>query len=154
MEVGSREEAECLTFRQHVGGDTLDAFAPLSHYTHRVHNDKMESTWTKVSRSITYPDGTVDWGIKEKDYIPEATRLLSTKVENPLARREQFAVDQRKSRNMTRLHKSASYTAAKPRWKGPFLPCSVGGTKLLSSMEKLTRRRKPVSTFLKLSPTG
>ena len=52
----------------------------------------------KVSKSITLPDGTVDWGIKEKDYIPEATRLLSTKVEDPLARREQFAVDQRKSR--------------------------------------------------------
>ena len=42
----------------------------------------------KVSKSITLPDGTVDWGIKEKDYIPEATRLLSMKVENPLARRE------------------------------------------------------------------
>ena len=33
MEAGSRVEAECLTFRKHVGGDTLDAFAPLSHYT-------------------------------------------------------------------------------------------------------------------------
>ena len=33
MEVGSRVEAECLTFRTYVGGDTLDAFAPLSHYT-------------------------------------------------------------------------------------------------------------------------
>ena len=88
MEAGSREEAECLTFRQHVGGDTLDAFAPLSHYTHRVHNDQLESTWTKFSRSITHLDGTVEWGIKEKDYIPEATRLLSMKVENPLARRE------------------------------------------------------------------
>ena len=52
MEVGSREEAECLTFHQHVGGDTLDAFAPLSHYTHRVHNDQVESTWTKVSRTL------------------------------------------------------------------------------------------------------
>ena len=88
MEVGSREEAECLTFRQHVGGDTLDAFAPLSHYTHRVHNDQMESTWTKVSRSITHLDGTVEWGIKENDYIPEAAGLLSAKVKDPLARRE------------------------------------------------------------------
>ena len=88
MEVGSREEAECLTFRQHMGGDTLDALVPLSHYTHRVHNDQMESTWTKVSKSITLPDGTVDWGIKEKDYIPEAASLLSAKVKDPLARRE------------------------------------------------------------------
>ena len=68
-----------------MGGDTLDAFAPLSHYTHRVHNGQMESTWTKVSRSITLPDGTVVQGIKEKDYIPEATRLLSTKVEKPFS---------------------------------------------------------------------
>jgi len=65
MKVGTREEAECLTFRQHMGGDTLDAFAPLSHYTTRVHDGQMESTWTKVSKSITYPDGTVDWGLKE-----------------------------------------------------------------------------------------
>ena len=71
-----------------MGGDTLDAFAPLSHYTARVHDGQMESTWTKVSKSITHLDGTIDWGIKEKDYIPEATRLLSMKVENPLARRE------------------------------------------------------------------
>ena len=28
MEVGSLPEAECLTFRNHMGGDTLDAFAP------------------------------------------------------------------------------------------------------------------------------
>jgi hypothetical protein len=98
MEVGSLPEAECLTFRNRSGGDTLDAFAPLAQYTQRVHHGQMESTWMKVSKSITLPDGTVDWGIKEKDYIPEATRLLSTKVEDPLARREQFAVDQRKSR--------------------------------------------------------
>ena len=28
MEVGSLPEAECLTFRNRSGGDTLDAFAP------------------------------------------------------------------------------------------------------------------------------
>ena len=88
MEVGSREEAECLTFRQHVGGDTLDAFAPLSHYTHRVHNDQMESTWMKLAGFITLPDGIVLEGIKEKDFIPEAVGLLSAKVKDPLARRE------------------------------------------------------------------
>ena len=59
MKVGTREEAECLTFRQHMGGDTLDAFAPLSHFTTRVHDGQMESTWTKVARSITLPDGQV-----------------------------------------------------------------------------------------------
>ena len=30
MEDGSLPEAECLTFRNHMGGDTLDAFAPLA----------------------------------------------------------------------------------------------------------------------------
>ena len=30
MEAGSLPEAECLTFRAHMGGDTLDAFAPLA----------------------------------------------------------------------------------------------------------------------------
>ena len=90
MEAGSREEAECLTFRQHVGADTLDAFAPLSHYTHRVHNDQMESTWTKVSRVFHNLDGSIRemTEVKERDYIPEAASLLSAKVKDPLARRE------------------------------------------------------------------
>jgi len=88
MEVGSREEAECLTFRQHVGGDTLDAFAPLSQYTTRVHDGQIESTWMKLAGSIILPDGTVLEGIKERDYIPEAAGLLSAKVKDPLARRE------------------------------------------------------------------
>ena len=48
----------------------------------------------------------------------------------------------------TSSHTSASSTAARPRWKGPSPPCSVGGTKLLSSMEKLTRRRRGVMTSL------
>jgi len=90
MEVGPREEAECLTFRQHMGGDTLDAFAPLSHYTHRVHNDQMESTWTKVSRVFHNLDGSIRemTEVKERDYIPEAASPLSAKVKDPLARRE------------------------------------------------------------------
>ena len=90
MEAGSRVEAECLTFRKHVGGDTLDAFAPLSHYTQRVHNGQMESTWLKVSSSITLPDGTVmqRTKVREEDYIPESAGLLTAKVENPLTKRE------------------------------------------------------------------
>ena len=73
-----------------MGGDILDAFTPLSHYTTRVHDGQMESTWTKVARSITLPDGTVLEGnrIKEENYISEAAGLLGAKVENPLARRE------------------------------------------------------------------
>ena len=84
-----------------MGGDTLDAFAPLAHYTQRVHHGQMESTWMKVSNTITLPDGTViqRTRVREEDYIPEAASLLTARVENPLMRREQFATDQRKSRN-------------------------------------------------------
>jgi hypothetical protein len=83
-----------------MGGDTLDAFAPLAHYTQRVHHGQMESTWMKVSNTITLPDGTViqRTRVREEDYIPEAASLLTARVENPLMRREQFATDQRKSR--------------------------------------------------------
>ena len=90
MKVGTREETECLTFRQHMGGDTLDAFTPLAHYTTRVHDGQMESTWTKVTRTFFNLDGTIKEMIqvKENDYIPEAASLLSAKVKDPLARRE------------------------------------------------------------------
>ena len=94
-QVGIVSEAECLTFRKHMGGDTLDAFAPLAHYTQRVHHGQMESAWTKVSNTITLLDGTViqRTRVKEEDYIPEAASLLTARVENPLTRREQFATD-------------------------------------------------------------
>ena len=90
MKVGTREEAECLTFPQHMGGDTLDAFTPLSHYTTRVHGGQMESTWTKVVRSFTLPDGTIIEGtrVKEEKIVSEAAGLLSAKLKNPMARRE------------------------------------------------------------------
>ena len=99
-QVGILPEAECLTFRKHIGGDTLDAFAPLAQYTQRVHHGQMESTWMKVSNTITLPDGTViqRTSVREEDYIPEAASLLTARVKNPLMRREQFATDQRKSR--------------------------------------------------------
>ena len=45
MEVGSLPEAECLTFRNHSGGDTLDAFAPLAQYTQRVHGGMTKDAW-------------------------------------------------------------------------------------------------------------
>ena len=73
-----------------MGGDTLDAFAPLSHFTQRVNNGQMESTRTNVAKSIILPDGTVleRTRVKEEDYISEAADLLSAKVENPIPRRE------------------------------------------------------------------
>ena len=90
MEVGSLPEAECLTFRNHSGGDTLDAFAPLAQYTERVHHGQVESTWTKVARTFHNLDGSIRemTEVKERDYIPEAASLLSAKVKDPLARRE------------------------------------------------------------------
>ena len=90
-QVRTASEAECLTFRKHMGGDTLDAFAPLAHYTQRVHNGQMENTWVKISKTITLPDGTVLEGttVKEKDYyVTEAAGLMTARVENPMAKRE------------------------------------------------------------------
>ena len=74
-----------------MGGDKLDAFAPLAHYTQRVHHGQMESTWVKISKTITLPDGSVLEGttVKEKDYhVTEAAGLMTARVENPLAKRE------------------------------------------------------------------
>ena len=90
MEVGSLPEAECLTFRNHSGGDTLDAFAPLAQYTERVNHGQVESTWTKISRVFFNLDGTIKemTEVKESDYIPDSAGLLSAKVKDPLARRE------------------------------------------------------------------
>ena len=90
MEAGSRVEAECLTFRKHVGGDTLDAFAPISYYTQRVNNGQMESTWMKLSNTVTLAGGSVmeRSRIKEEDFVPESAGLLTARVENPLTKRE------------------------------------------------------------------
>ena len=73
-----------------MGGDTLDAFTPLSHFTTRVHDGQMETTWTKIYRTITLPNGKVVVAAryKEEDYVPEYAGLLNPKVENPLVRRE------------------------------------------------------------------
>ena len=57
MEVGSLPEAECLTFRNHSGGDTLDAFAPLAQYTQRNHAGMTQSAWMQLSHSIISPSG-------------------------------------------------------------------------------------------------
>ena len=74
-----------------MGGDTLDAFSPLARCTQRVHHGQMEITWVKISKTITLPDCSVLEGttVKEKDYyVTEAARLMTARVENPLAKRE------------------------------------------------------------------
>ena len=74
-----------------MGGDTLDAFAPLVRYKQRLHHGKMECTWLKVSKTITYSDGSVLEGttVKKKDYyVTEAAGLMTASVENPMAKRE------------------------------------------------------------------
>ena len=57
MEVESLSEAECLTFRNHMGGDTLDAFAPLPQYYQRNHGGMRQSTWMQLSSTITSSAG-------------------------------------------------------------------------------------------------
>jgi hypothetical protein len=50
----------------------------------------MESTWMKLSNTITLADGTVmeRSRIKEEDFVPESAGLLTARVENPLMKRE------------------------------------------------------------------
>ena len=51
----------------------------------------MESSWVKISNTITFPDGSVLKGtaVKEKDYyVTEAAGLMTARVKNPLVRRE------------------------------------------------------------------
>jgi hypothetical protein len=86
MEVGSLPEAECLTFRNHSGGDTLDAFAPLAQYTQRVHGGMTKDAWMKLSSTITNPNATVlhRVKVKEEDYVPEWAGLMTVKTDDPL----------------------------------------------------------------------
>ena len=86
MEVESLPEAECLTFRNHRGGDTMDAFAPLAQYTQRVHGGMTKDTWMKFYSTITNPDGTVlrRVKVKEEDYVPEWAGLMTAKSVDPL----------------------------------------------------------------------
>ena len=45
----------------------------------------MESTWMKVSNTITLPDGSViqRTKVREEDFIPEAAGVMTARVENP-----------------------------------------------------------------------
>ena len=107
MEVGSLPEAECLTFSNHMGSDTLDAFAPLAQYTQRVHGGMTKDTWLKLSSTITNPDGTV-WQrvkVKEEDYVPEWAGLMTVKSEDPVVKAQLRAENMRKSRKQELVSK-------------------------------------------------
>ena len=66
--------------------------------------------------------------VKKNDYIPEAAGLLSAKVKDPLARREKFAVDQRKSRKKDLLAQRRGLFGNKtPIERSVSLPHVLGG---------------------------
>ena len=107
MEVGYLPEAECLTFRNHMGGDTMDAFAPLAQYTQRVHGGMTKDAWMKLSSTITTPDGTV-WQrvkVKEEDYVPEWAGLMTAKSEDPVVKAQFRAENMRRNRNQELISK-------------------------------------------------
>ncbi len=57
-----RDEEECLSFRTCMGGDTMDAFAPLAQYTQRHHVDQTHpilQLGKKVATTITTPSGVM-----------------------------------------------------------------------------------------------
>ena len=87
MEVGSLPEAECLTFRAHMGGDTLDAFAPLAQYTQRVHGSQANpllQAGTKLASLITTGSGVVyqKTRVREEDFVPESAGLMNLKADD------------------------------------------------------------------------
>ena len=95
MEVGSLPEAECLTFRNHSGGNTLVAFAPLAQYTQRNHAGMTQSAWMQLSHSIVgsrepfvSPSMEAFYRVrcKETEVVPEWAGLLTAKSKDPLNR--------------------------------------------------------------------
>ena len=108
MEVGSLPEAECLTFRNHSGGDTLDAFAPLAQYTQRNHAGMTQSAWMQLSQTIigSSEEPFVSPSMeafyrsrcKETAIVPEWAGLLTAKAKDPLDRAELRALYLRKSK--------------------------------------------------------
>ena len=84
MEVGSLPEAECLTFRAHMGGDTLDAFAPLAQYTQRVHGGQMQNAANIFVGVITSASGIVQQRtrVREDEYVPESAGLMNLKADD------------------------------------------------------------------------
>ena len=100
MEVGSLPEAECLTFRNHSGGDTLDAFAPLAQYTQRNHAGMTQSAWMQLSHTIISSAGEVLHRVrkKETEIIPEWAGLMNAKSNDPVVMAELRAERMRKSK--------------------------------------------------------
>ena len=100
MEAGSLPEAECLTFRAHMGGDTLEAFAPLAQLTQRVHGGNTYNTVKKLATTIITGSGTAYYKtrVREEDYIPESAGLMTFKSEDPMDKAELRASNLRKSK--------------------------------------------------------
>ena len=108
MEVGSLPEAEYLTFRNHSGGDTVDAFASLAQYTQRNHAGMTQSAWMQLSHSIigsseeafVSPSMEAFYRVrcKETEVVPEWAGLLTAKSKDPLDRAELRALNLRKSK--------------------------------------------------------
>ena len=100
MEAGSLPEAECLTFRAHMGGDTLEAFAPLAQLTQRVHGGNTYNTVKKLTTTIITGSGTAYYKtrVREEDYIPESAGLMIFKSDDPMDKAELRATNMRKSK--------------------------------------------------------
>ena len=84
MVVGSLPEAEYLPFRAHMGGDTLDAFAPLAQYTQRHYGgltNPLLQVGTKLASLITTGSGVVyqKSRVREEDFVPESAGLMNLK---------------------------------------------------------------------------
>ena len=107
MEVGSLPEAECLTFRNRSGGDTLDAFAPLAQYTERNHAGMTQSAWMQLSHTIINSAGEVLHRVrmKENEIVPEWAGLLTAKSKDPLDKAELRALNMRKSKKQEMMSK-------------------------------------------------
>ena len=107
MEVGSLPEAECLTFRNHSGGDKLDAFAPLAQYTQRNHAGMTQSAWMQLSSSIVSSSIEAFYRVrgKENEVFPDWTGLLTAKSKDPLDKAELRALQMRKSKKQELVSK-------------------------------------------------
>ena len=114
MEVGSLPEAECLTFRNRSGGDTLDAFAPLAQFTQRNHAGMAQSAWMQLYHSVigsgepfVSPSMEAFYRVrcKENEVVPEWAGLLTAKSKDPVDKAELRALQMRKSKKQELVSK-------------------------------------------------
>ena len=100
MEVGSLPEAECLTFRAHMGGDTLEAFAPMAQFTQRAYGGNTQNAGKKLASTITTGSGVVYYKsrIREEDYVPESAGLMTAKTDDPQEKAVLKALEMRNSK--------------------------------------------------------